>query len=432
MVWAMDQVDQTAPNSNGPVPGITSGQQSDANQMSGDQQAGMTCRTGDCGAGCPKGSHEVTEVNGQPGQLSTSARCPKGKYRSVCCDAGTTMGKCQWRGYRGAGLSCMSGCADGETEVTTNINNHDKKKGDQTGNGGVQSYCCAGFKPAPTKQQLEKDAEDAAKAAAEAAAAQAALDIAAKAFCRIAVPALLAPLEALEDLIPIIGEILDIAEIAATPAIIQGCVKGIEKEGKAEFKVFGKEHTLSIGEPTEKPETRPPRSSHSSAKTSTQDQCTRAPEARDLDKRMNCNRKTVVCYTGVTSTVYDRHEVECPVGVYPQACQHYSSAIKYANNPAFNPVTCSVDKRDRNFNQEGEALARWSSEHNKVWRSWMRRDQKRCQRDEWPPAEFWQGDDGQYIRYNHREDNSGAGSLWSGFCTGRHRGFNPLQSLTVS
>jgi hypothetical protein len=91
---------------------------------------------------------------------------------------------------------------------------------------------------------LKEDLEDAAKAAAEAAAEQAALDIAAKAFCRVAVPALLAPLELLEDLIPIVGEILDVIEIAATPAIIQGCVKGIEKEGKAEFKAFGKERTL--------------------------------------------------------------------------------------------------------------------------------------------------------------------------------------------
>lgn len=51
-----------------------------------------------------------------------------------------------------------------------------------------------------------KDAEDLAKSAAEALAEQVALDIAAKAFCRIAVPALLAPLELLEDLIPIVGK----------------------------------------------------------------------------------------------------------------------------------------------------------------------------------------------------------------------------------
>ena len=171
------------------------------------------------------------------------------------------MGKCQWRGYRGVGLSCISGCAEGETEIVQNTNNHGKK--DQTCNGGLQSYCCAGFKSAPTKAQLEEQAAQKAKAAAEAAAANAALDLAAKAFCRVAVPALLAPLELLEDAIPIIGEIADVAEIAATPAIIEGCVKGVEKEGKAEFKVFGKKHTLDINKPTDKPaDPRPPPKTH--------------------------------------------------------------------------------------------------------------------------------------------------------------------------
>ena len=99
----------------------------------------------------------------------------------------------------------MGGCADGETEVTKNTNSHDKKK-DQNCNGGLQSYCCKGFKPPPTKAELKKKAEDDAKAAAEAAAANAVLDVAAQAFCRVAIPALLAPLEALEALIPIIGK----------------------------------------------------------------------------------------------------------------------------------------------------------------------------------------------------------------------------------
>lgn len=51
-----------------------------------------------------------------------------------------------------------------------------------------------------------KDTKEPAKSAAEALAAQIALDIAAKASCRIAVPALLAPLELHEDAIPIIGK----------------------------------------------------------------------------------------------------------------------------------------------------------------------------------------------------------------------------------
>ncbi|KAI4204800.1 MAG: hypothetical protein LQ350_000866 [Teloschistes chrysophthalmus] len=301
MVWAMDQVDQKSSNDLGVNGNVTPDQQGNANQMASDQLAGTTCRSAPCGSKCPKGSSQVTESNGQPGQLSTSEKCPKGKHQPLCCDHGTTMGKCQWRGFRGAGLSCISGCADGETEVTTNKNNHGKK-GDQTCNGGVQSYCCAGFKPAPTKDQLAKEAKDAAKATAESAAEQAALDVAAKAFCRIAVPALLAPLELLEDLIPIFGEIADIAEIAATPAIIQGCVKGIEKEGKAEFKVFGKKHTLSMDKPSEKPtEIRPPATSHETPKTSTQSNACNL-KARDLEKRVGgCN--DVTNYIG-TTTLY--------------------------------------------------------------------------------------------------------------------------------
>lgn len=363
MVWAMDQVDQSSSNDLGINGNITPDQQGDANQMASDQLAGITCRSAPCGSKCPQGSSQVAETNGQPGQLSTSEKCPKGKYQPLCCDHGTTMGKCQWRGFRGAGLSCISGCADGETEVTTNKNNHGKK-GDQTCNGGVQSYCCAGFKPAPSKEQLAKEAKDAAKAAAESAAEQAALDIAAKAFCRVAVPALLAPLELLEDVIPIFGEIADIAEIAATPAIIQGCVKGIEKEGKAEFKVFGKKHTLSMDKPSEKPtETRPPATSHETPKTSTQSNACNL-KARGLEKRAGCN--DVTRYTA-TATLYQTIPKVCTGIRWPQACFHYQSAIAAANNPRFNPVTCSENARSREFVPAGPALKEWSDEHNRAW-----------------------------------------------------------------
>ena len=380
MVWAMDQVDQSNSNNLSVNKNVTPNQQSTANQMSADQLAGITCRSAPCGSKCPKGSSQVTETNGQPGQLSTSEKCPKGKYQPLCCDHGTTLGKCQWRGFRGAGLSCISGCADGETEITTNKNNHGKK-GDQTCNGGVQSYCCAGFKSAPTKEQLAKEAKDAAKAAAESAAEQAALDVAAKAFCRVAVPALLAPLELLEDAIPIIGEILDIAEIAATPAIIQGCVKGIEKEGKAEFKVFGKKHTLSLNKPSEKPTaTRPPTTSHEAPKTSS-DACNL--KARGLEKRAGCVND-VTRYTA-TTTLYDVVPKVCEGERWPQACFHYQSAIKAANNPRFNPVTCSENARARQFTPEGPALREWSDAHNAGWLPWMRRNSDECNRDEWPP-----------------------------------------------
>jgi chitinase len=82
----------------------------------------------------------VAQMSGQPGQMSTNDKCAKGKYRNLCCDDGTLMGVCQWRGYRGVGLSCMGGCADGETEVVQDTN-HKEKKSDQT---------CRGISHVPT------------------------------------------------------------------------------------------------------------------------------------------------------------------------------------------------------------------------------------------------------------------------------------------
>ena len=396
LVWAMDQVDQAGSNDLGLNNNVTPDQQSDADQKSADQLAGIICRSASCGSDCPQGSSQVTETNGQPGQLSTSERCPKGKYRPLCCDHGTTMGNCHWRGFRGAGLSCISGCPIGETEVTTNKNSHGKE-GDRTCNGGVQSYCCAGFKPAPSKNQLAKQAKDAAGAAAQSVAAQASLDLAAKAFCRVAVPALLAPLELVEGLIPIVGEIADLIKIAATPAIIKACVKGIEKEGKAEFKVFGKKHTLSMNQPTTKPTaTRPPPKSHETPKSSTENKCNL--KARGVERRAPCNNDKTE-YTA-TTTLYQTIQKVCDVGKYGQACFHYRSAIREANDPRFNPVTCSEFVPSRKFMAAGPALAEWSGQHNADWGRWMRRPKARCQRDEWPPQHFWQGDPGQLIRYN--------------------------------
>lgn len=95
-------------------------------------------------------------------------------------------------------------------------------KKDQPCSSGVQSFCCAGFKPPLNLDDIAKKAADAAKDAAVAAAEQAALDIAAKAFCRVAVPALLAPLELAEDAIPIIGYVLKIPRNAAHANSFQG------------------------------------------------------------------------------------------------------------------------------------------------------------------------------------------------------------------
>jgi chitinase len=354
----------------------------------------------------------------------------------------------------------MGGCADGETEIVKDTNNHVKKK-DQDCAGGLQSFCCKGFKPAPNVGDLGKMAADAAKAAAAAAAEQAALDVAAKAFCRVAVPALLAPLELLEDLIPIVGEILDIAEIAATPALIQLCVKGVEKEGKAEFKVFGKKHTLTVSiktrcvalqanfvqMKTEKPsETRAPESKHTSAKTSSDSwtSCSSKaqPRADEPRPKRQCRRpeKHVVRTVALEDVQVNPKDVNLNCADNAQPCLHYRSVIK--RDKAYAVNTCPYVQNPAGRGSDLQAKKDWEGQHPKnKWRAAVSdgglipnrqpgKEKKGCQADEWPPYVLFHEVDGynraidpafanrppinkqQYMRYLDGTENGRVGNKW--------------------
>jgi hypothetical protein len=54
----------------------------------------------------------------------------------------------------GASLICHGECGEGETEVTANKNHHTDKE-EQSCSRGTQSYCCLGFMPPITKEQVE-------------------------------------------------------------------------------------------------------------------------------------------------------------------------------------------------------------------------------------------------------------------------------------
>lgn len=58
MVWAMDQMDQTASNGLGPAPDLSTSKKDTAKQGSADQLAQNVCYTSDCGAGCRKGTQK--------------------------------------------------------------------------------------------------------------------------------------------------------------------------------------------------------------------------------------------------------------------------------------------------------------------------------------------------------------------------------------
>lgn len=448
MVWAMDQVDQKADNGVAPAAGVTTADQQDAKQKMGDLAAGISCYTTDCNVPCMKSTNQVAQMNGQPGQLSTNDRCPKGQYRNLCCASGTTMGKCQWRGFRGKGLSCMGGCADGETDVVQDTNNHEKKK-DQDCAGGLQHFCCRGFKPALNVGDLGKKAADAAKAAAAAAAEQAVIDAAANGFCRAAVPALLAPLELAEDLIPVVGEFLDVAEIAATPGLIKLCVKEVEKAGKAEFKVFGKKHTLAMksGKPSE---TRPPKSAHTSAKTSRDSftSCSSKAQRRAGGQprpKRQCRRpEKHITRTTAIENVQEPSQtklVDLNCAQNKQPCLHYRSIIQH-HGAAYAVNTCrymgspagriNVLKAKSDWENSHSTSVRWRNEKSNGGLISNRppASSRGCEADEWPPYALFHVVDGydkiidpefahhpddnkqQYIRYLDGVQNGRIGNLW--------------------
>ncbi|KAI0410517.1 hypothetical protein F5X98DRAFT_381715 [Xylaria grammica] len=98
----------------------------------------------------------------------------------------------------------VSSVSDGETKLVADTSSYSGLE-DQTCNSGLESDCCSDFKAPPTKWDPLLKAGDAVKDATEATAEPLTLDIAANAFSRVAVPALLAPLELVEYLIPFVA-----------------------------------------------------------------------------------------------------------------------------------------------------------------------------------------------------------------------------------
>jgi chitinase len=223
------------------------------------------------------------------------------------------------------------------------------------------------------------------------------------------------------------GEILDIAEIAATPALIQGCVKGIEKEGKAEFKVFGKKHSLTLDKPTTKPTaSRPPESSHTSAKTSSDsDSCPQQPKFMKRAGDRPCRKKRVITTTNIVDGFSARPSIaNCNgFGKAKQACLHYSSVINA--HAGFGTITCPFTRP--------AITSRPATKEYDVDRpraiGWTAKIPYECQRDEYPPALCLQINDGytdldghnparvntdvQYIRLIQGTDNGSGGQIWS-------------------
>ncbi|KAF5502647.1 Chitotriosidase-1 [Colletotrichum aenigma] len=410
MVWALDQVDQNANSLLNPD-GLTEEEVLEAEIIYQDEAARGLCYTTKCGDKCRDGDHLAAQANGQPGQYSTEVRCPKDQVRSICCNKGVTMGTCRWRGYRGLGLSCFGGCADDEVDITQNTN-HKTDKEDQSCSGGTQSFCCKGFKGPVSKQQVQEKLEDSAADLAREAAEALAIEVAAKAFCRIAIAAATAPLR----FIPIVGIFISIALQAAMPALVQVCAKGIAKAGKTAFKFNGKNYDVKLDKPLETKVDRPKRN-----------EPTQVPKKPNNCKKKKFQRapaggdKKTITKDGKLDT--ETVTRTCDGSLYTQACYHYSSVLRY--NPALKQIPC-VSKK--NYDSNGKSIKNkeaprplvrsYNNQHHTSWSSgWMQEFDLQCQRDEYPPADIWQARDSRtWIRLIRNTENGGAGQIWKGVC----------------
>ncbi|KAL1963090.1 hypothetical protein VTN77DRAFT_8736 [Rasamsonia byssochlamydoides] len=120
MVWAIDQQDQTAAGIANFMPfgvNLTPEEVNATGLLVSNANSARTCYVTDCGGDCYPGFTGMTQMNGQIDVLGGLPRCASGYVRTVCCMQGSIAGTCQWRGWRGQGLSCVGGCEDGETAV---------------------------------------------------------------------------------------------------------------------------------------------------------------------------------------------------------------------------------------------------------------------------------------------------------------------------
>jgi chitinase len=207
------------------------------------------------------------------------------------------------------------------------------------------------------------------------------------------------------------GEILDAIEIAATPALITGCTDAIEKEGSAEFKVFGKEHTISgFEKPTETPKaTRPSESEHSTASDKSSSSCPLAARVAPRDATLSSIHSTST--VAVNARICDGGILG---GQYAQACLHYRSVIS-RNAPALDTVECLGP----NGNKARPIVEVYNVQHNPGWiNGWMQAPNLGCERDEYPPDIVWQGRNNKlnFVRLVPSDANKVGSALFRGIC----------------
>lgn len=68
-----------------------------------------SCYVSFCGEPCQPGYAPQETMRGTVGTLGKGTACDGDDYQTLCCATGTFMGRCDWYGWRGQGLSCYGG-----------------------------------------------------------------------------------------------------------------------------------------------------------------------------------------------------------------------------------------------------------------------------------------------------------------------------------
>ncbi|KAJ5975195.1 hypothetical protein N7481_008902 [Penicillium waksmanii] len=234
-------------------------------------------------------------------------------------------------------MPCFSGCEINETELIQSSRYRlDIKSGklDCSGNTYASFYCSAFSAPPggvssevdsnPDSEESDDDDDpiiakfgDQAKATTEAGTEQVRLDIAVK--------LLFLGNSANFNLEEITTGLESLVEVFANRFIIKACSNLVEKEGKATIKAI--ENKLKPKRVTKRPtKTRPPKSSHTSARTRTTDQYSiKRADNPNYKQRKKSARTTTEISDQLQGRTTRTITLDC--NRYPQLYWHYSSVI---------------------------------------------------------------------------------------------------------
>lgn len=144
------------------------------------------------------------------------------------------------------------------------------------------------------------------------------------------------------------------------------------------------------------------------------------------DHQSTTSPSASVVKSSTTVTVYSTGTRTCNGRDFKHACWHYSSV---AMNQGYSLVTCK--NKDVSRSLRPQVYSYNQGHQNRVWFSYLAssyqnhngaRKKLNCQRDEFPPSHFQQGERVGWIRLLPNDQNSNAANLrpgvagWKGFC----------------